>query len=151
MSIRLHHAGIVVPDLESAITFYSEFLGLKEDFRFAWDESDREDIETVIDLSESAASAVMLEGDGYHLELFEYRAPSSTVDPSTERACDSGIRHLAFEVSDIEEACGRFLRAGGTLHHAPVPLGNSLCIYGRDPFGNIIELMQPIEDVDPLP
>ena len=33
-------------------------------------------------------------------------------------------------------------RSGGDLHGDPVQLGNTWAIYGRDPFGNIVELMQ---------
>lgn len=142
MNVRLHHPAIVVPDLEAGIAFYSNFLDVSEKFRFDWDETDRVAIERVIDMSESSAIAVMLEGDGFHIELFEFVEPSSDVIPQARRASDLGIRHLAFDVDDIDEACAQFVAAGGTFHDTPQLLGNALCIYGRDPFGNIIELMQ---------
>ena len=62
------------------------------------------------------------------------------------RPCDPGIRHIAFEFDDLHAACDLFKAKGGTLHGDPVSLGHTWAIYGRDPFGNIIELMQPIEE-----
>lgn len=146
MNLRFHHPGIVVPDLEAGIVFYSSFLDVREQFRFDWDETDRVAIERVTDMSNSTAIAVMLEGDGYHIELFEFRSPGSAVAPGDRRASDLGIRHLAFEVDDIDAACERFTSAGGTFHDTPQQLGNTMCTYGRDPFGNIIELMQYVPE-----
>jgi extradiol dioxygenase family protein len=58
------------------------------------------------------------------------------------RACDYGIAHLAFQVSDIDAVYSRFVEAGGSAPNPPVQIGQYRSIYARDPFGNIIELMQ---------
>jgi glyoxylase I family protein len=145
MRVSFHHAGIVVPDLDKGIAFYRKLLGLQEQSRFGWDES-QERVEDVIDLKDSAAKAAMLAGEGFHVELFEYSAPQQQGDPAVGRPCDPGIRHIAFEFDDIKAACARFVEGGGTLHHDPVLLGTTWAIYGRDPFGNIVELMQPRSD-----
>ena len=49
MTTRFHHAGIVVPDLEKGIAFYTHLLGLTEQFRSEWNES-QPGVEDVIDL-----------------------------------------------------------------------------------------------------
>jgi len=141
MQVNFHHAGIVVPDLDKGIAFYKYLLNLKESFRLEWDET-KTYVGDVINLQNSAAQAVMLEGDGFNIELFEYSAPEQQGDPSVRRPCDPGVRHIAFQFDDIDAACERFTKAGGTIHHDPVLLGSTLAIYGRDPFGNIVELMQ---------
>jgi catechol 2,3-dioxygenase-like lactoylglutathione lyase family enzyme len=144
MATTFHHAGLVVPDLEKADKFYRHLLGLEELFRFEWDESSDLPVAEVINLAGSAAKAIMLKGENYHLELFEYVAPEQQGNPESERPCDRGIAHIAFEFDDIDAACKRLVEAGGTMHHDPVKLGNSWAIYTRDPFGNIVELMQPL-------
>ncbi len=143
MSNRFHHAGLVVPDLEQASRFYQELLGVAELSRFSWDKGDSDWVAKVINLEASAANAIMLKGDNYHLELFEYSAPQPRGNPAKDRPCDPGITHIAFEFDDIKVACERFKSAGGSLHGDPVQLGTTWAIYGRDPFGNIVELMQP--------
>lgn len=142
MNAKFHHAGLVVPDLEEADRFYRQFLELTEVARFEWDQSSSESVASVINLEDSAARAIMLKGDNYNIELFEYSAPEQRGNAADDRPCDPGIAHIAFAFEDIFEACERFKEAGGTLHHDPVRLGNSWAIYGRDPFGNIVELMQ---------
>ncbi len=58
------------------------------------------------------------------------------------RACDYGIAHLAFQVLDINTVFDQFVAAGGLVHNRPVRSGEACSTYARDPFGNIIELMQ---------
>ena len=59
---------------------------------------------------------------------------------------DHGYAHIALQVSDIHEEYGRLIEAGMTFHEPPVELGGSLAIYGRDPFGNIVELYEPSKE-----
>lgn len=145
MSVTFHHPGLVVPDLEKACTFYTNLLELEEVRRFSWDAEGAEFAASIIDLQDSAADVIMLAGDNFNFELFYYSAPQQKGDPRDGRPCDPGIRHLAFEFTDIKAACARFKAEGGTLHGDPVSMGHAWVIYGRDPFGNIIELMEPIE------
>lgn len=145
MATTFHHAGLVVPDLEQATTFYKHLLDVEELFQSEWDETAGGTVsESVINLAGSAAKYKMLQGENYHLELFEYLAPKQKGNPESERPCDLGIAHIAFQFDDINAACKRLVEAGGTMHHDPVQLGNTMAIYTRDPFGNIVELMQPV-------
>ena len=144
MKVTFHHFGIVVPDLEAASRFYQQALGFEEEFRFGWEAGQSELAEQVIGVAGSAARVIMLKGAGCHLELFEYTAPEPRGDPRAERPSDRGIAHLAFSFDDIEAAWRRFKAAGGVMHNKPTSLGGTLAIYCRDPFGNIIELMQPV-------
>ena len=62
------------------------------------------------------------------------------------RACDPGIAHIAFQVTDIDMVFDNFKAAGGVVHNSPVKVGEGYSIYCRDPFGNIIELMEIGDD-----
>ena len=70
----------------------------------------------IVDLDCNAATGVMLKGDGFRIELFEYSAPESVVAPASAKSCDLGVRHLALHFDDIDEACQRLLDGGGTMH-----------------------------------
>ena len=52
-----------------------------------------------------------------------------------------GIAHIALQVTNIHDEFARLSKSGMTFHQEPVDL-ETLCIYGRDPFGNIIELYE---------
>lgn len=82
---KIHHISIICSDYKTSKTFYTELLGLKvmqEIYR-----SDRDSFK--LDLS--------LHGQ-YILELFSFPTPPARL--SYPEAC--GLRHLAFEVDDIE-------------------------------------------------
>lgn len=82
---KLHHVAIICSDLERSKRFYTEVLGFKiesENFR-------RERDSWKIDLS--------LNGT-YLIELFSFPDPPKRVSGPEA----TGLRHLAFEVDDLE-------------------------------------------------
>jgi glyoxylase I family protein len=84
---KIHHVAIITSDYNKSKHFYTEILGLKivrEVYREARD-SYKLDLEV---------------GGQYQIELFSFPSPPSR--PSRPEA--AGLRHLAFEVDDIDEA-----------------------------------------------
>jgi glyoxylase I family protein len=84
---RVHHIAIICSDYEKSRLFYTEILGLKiirEVYREKRD-SYKLDLEV---------------GGQYQIELFSF--PGSPERPSRPEA--AGLRHLAFEVDNIEAA-----------------------------------------------
>ncbi len=84
---RVHHIAIICSDYEKSKHFYTEILGLKmirEVYRKKRD-SYKLDLEV---------------GGQYQIELFSF--PDPPVRPSRPEA--AGLRHLAFEVDNIEAA-----------------------------------------------
>ena len=84
---RIHHIAIICSDYEKSKHFYSQMLGLKiirEVYREAR-QSYKLDLEV---------------GNHYQIELFSF--PNPPARPSRPEA--AGLRHLAFEVDDIEVA-----------------------------------------------
>ena len=142
MIVGFHHPGLVVSDLDVARQFYSDALGFTYIRDYGWDESASADAEKVLDVKGTTTECVLMKCGNCFLELFKYLTPEPQGDPKTRRACDYGIAHLAFQVTDIDTAFARFKAAGGIVHHQPVQAGEAWSTYCRDPFGNIIELMQ---------
>lgn len=152
MILAFAHPGIVVPDLEKAIDFYGKAFG----FRLLSDQEGWEnspDMDRAIGCPNSASQGAMLAGHNCHLELFEFKSPQQTAPPPHQfLANEVGIRHIAFYVDDVKKEFERFLSVGGE------PLGElvegATAVYGRDPFGNIIELAEipnPQENPTELP
>lgn len=82
---RIHHAAIICSKYETSKRFYSEFLGLRildEHFR-----KERQSYKLDLGLP-----------DGSQVELFSF--PDCPPRPSYPEA--AGLRHLAFEVDDID-------------------------------------------------
>jgi glyoxylase I family protein len=84
---RVHHIAIICADYQKSKHFYSEVLGLK--------------IVQEVYRTERKSYKLDLEvGGQYQIELFSFPDPPSR--PSRPEA--AGLRHLAFEVDDIDEA-----------------------------------------------
>jgi glyoxylase I family protein len=84
---RVHHIAVICSDYEKSKQFYSEVLGLK--------------IVREVYRKERNSYKLDLEVAGqYQIELFSFPDPAAR--PSRPEA--AGLRHIAFEVDDIEEA-----------------------------------------------
>ena len=102
--------------------------------------------EKVIGLKDSAARFFMLKKGDTHLELFEYRSPAPKPLDNTRRVCDHGFTHICIEVEDIDLEYDRLIDAGMTFHASPpAAQGGMRAIYGRDPDGNVVELLEIID------
>jgi catechol 2,3-dioxygenase-like lactoylglutathione lyase family enzyme len=143
MAIRgLHHVGISVPDLEAAVDFYVEAFGFRKILFESWKESDVAD--GVLGLEGSAAGGVNLWTGNGVLELFEFSAPPSAPQDLDHPVNDHGINHVCLQVSDIHQEVARLGTLGMRFHSAPVGDGSGWFTYGRDPWGNVIELVEPL-------
>ncbi|MNS13434.1 putative lyase [compost metagenome] len=90
---KIHHIAIICSDYQKSKTFYTEILGLtvvQEIFR-----EDRQSYK--LDLALNGV---------YVIELFSFQNPPQRV--SGPEAC--GLRHLAFEVNNIQETRDYFVK-----------------------------------------
>lgn len=83
---KIHHVAIIVSDYEKSKNFYTNILGfkiLKETYR-----EERKSYKLDLKINEV-----------YQIELFSFPNPPKRVNNPEAR----GLRHLAFEVDDIED------------------------------------------------
>jgi catechol 2,3-dioxygenase-like lactoylglutathione lyase family enzyme len=151
MILAFAHPGIVVPDLDKAIEFYSKMFGFTVIGNENWEDSEAYD--QAIGVKKSAAKGVIMAGHNCHIELFQYKAPKATIaPPDTFLAHETGIRHIAFYVDDPQKELDRLVSLGGS-RLGSLPEGGG-AVYARDPFGNMIELCKipsPEENPTRLP
>ncbi len=139
----IHHVGVNVPDLEAGRKFYEDVFGFEVIGIDNWDEGNA-DVNAYVGMDESSADSYMLRGANTYLEIWKYRTPKSNGFASDRRASDHGYTHLCFQVTDFDTVLAKFLAAGGSVIK---PLtnarpGGAKIHYCRDPFGNIIELLE---------
>jgi hypothetical protein len=58
-------------------------------------------------------------------------------------AAAPGWSHLCFESDDIDADFARLVAQGVVTHGPPRDFGNAAVFFGRDPDGNIFEILQP--------
>ncbi len=138
--MKLDHVGIVVPDLDAAVEWYTTHFSLQ----VAWREADTDVNDVAIGLPGEAVrlrGAVLYAGGAY-LELHQYLSP---VGCASRRVSDLGIGHLAFFSHDIWADFERLTAAGVTFCSEPRLIDSGgltghWWVYGEDPWGNVIQL-----------
>ncbi len=137
-----HHAALSTPDLDRLVAFYVDVIGCRVVRRFGWP-AGVEAADLLTGLQGSAARAAMLELGGTCLEIFEFSAPPPRPTTGQRPVNDHGISHLCLAVDDIHAEYRRLVAAGMAFHCPPQaqPEGGHVT-YGRDPDGNVIELLE---------
>ncbi len=140
---RMHHVGIVVDDLAAATEFFVE-LGLK-----LQDEGSVEGdlVDRVVGLEGVRSEIAMLETPDGHgrIELSKFHTPSGPGGDRDAPANAPGIRHVTFEVDDLDAAVATVRARGGDLVGEVENYQDvyRLC-YVRGPEGIIVELAEKI-------
>ena len=137
----IDHTALSVPDMDKALDFYSGVLGFEVLMNFAWP-SGAKPLDDLVGLPDSASKVAMLKLGDAKLEIFQYQNPEGKAQNPDRPVCDHGIIHLCLAVSGIQEEYARLVDAGVRFNSEPIDMGQETCVYGRDPFGNVLELIE---------
>jgi catechol 2,3-dioxygenase-like lactoylglutathione lyase family enzyme len=147
MLLGVHHTAIATCDIERLADFYCDVLGMTRLVETAW--SDSPETDAIVGLPGSAARVMLLGIGNQCLEMFEYSTPQARPGDPDRPVCDAGFTHLCLAVDDIDAEYERLRTAGMRFHAPPTrPVGDTALrvAYGRDPDGNVIELLEVIGD-----
>jgi len=137
----IRHTGIVVNDLEQALRFYLDLLGLREVKRM---EESGDYLDRITALKQAHVTTVKLAADdGNLIELLHFE--SNTLFSEKNIHCSAiGAYHVAFTVNDVDKTYAFFKKKGVKFNSAPQysPDGHAKVAFCRDPDGNYIELVQ---------
>jgi catechol 2,3-dioxygenase-like lactoylglutathione lyase family enzyme len=136
-----HHAAISTPDLARSVRFYCDLFGCTVEREFGWPAGIPE-ADALTGLRNSAARAVMLKLHDSFLEIFEFSSPTPQPGNPDRPACDHGITHICLAVQDSQAEYARLKAAGMRFHAPPQAQDGGFVTYGRDPDGNIVELLE---------
>ncbi len=140
----IHHACVVVSDMQESLEFYRNKIGLKElmNLRIQGDP-------VMLDLKGTVPQQhlVMLSAGNSIVELIQYLEPKGA--KIHKKTCDFGVSHICFQVPDIERACKAMKDKGVKSFHrapdfisAPGPLNGYGYVYFRGPDDEIVEFIQ---------
>ena len=130
--MNLDHVGIAVQDLEKALAFFRDVLGLH--------------VEATEEIASQRVRATFLPAGDPKLELLEATAPDSPIARFVEKR-GPGLHHVAFRVSDLHAALAA-LRARGVrlIDETPRPGAEGALVAFVHPsasHGVLVELKQP--------
>jgi lactoylglutathione lyase len=138
--MRYLHTMLRVRDLDAALDFYCNKLGLKEAFR----REDHKGRYTLVFLAAPGDEAVVEQSQliGRPGPLVELTYNWDTEDYREARH----FGHLAFEVDNIYETCERLMKAGVTINRPP---RDGQMAFVRSPDRQSVELLQKGEPLPP--
>ncbi|MEH7545727.1 MULTISPECIES: SMU1112c/YaeR family gloxylase I-like metalloprotein [Bacillaceae] len=123
---KIHHVAVICSDYQKSKDFYVRILGLtpiREVYR-----EERESYKLDLEV-----------GGQYQIELFSF--PNPPARPNRPEAV--GLRHLAFEVEDIEEEVAELVKHDISVEPIRVdPFTNKKYTFFADPDGLPIELYE---------
>ena len=141
MILGIHHTALSTRDADRLVRFYRAAFGFEVEFDFPWDEAN-EAFKKSHAVRESAGRVVMIANGASRLEIFEYAKPAPRPDIAGRANADLGIAHFAIEVRGIEGEYARLAALGMRFQSDLVRQTESIVMaYGRDPDGNLIELI----------
>mgnify|MGYP003325318024 CR=1 FL=1 len=83
MSITMNHTGIVVTDIDKALEFYCEGIGLEVRFQV---EAGGAELSQLLGYDDVRVKAAFIGGiDGHSVEIIEYLAPKTEVRDASEQ------------------------------------------------------------------
>jgi catechol 2,3-dioxygenase-like lactoylglutathione lyase family enzyme len=142
MILGVHHPALAVPDMQKAIDFYCGVMGF-EVVMEADLPSGFEPMSNAFGVADAGCAVRMVRKGNSCLELFEFNQ-SQAGDPARPVNLE-GITHFAVCSNDFQTDYDH-LKANGVKWNAD-PFGEapSRFAYGRDPFGNVFELLEHAE------
>jgi methylmalonyl-CoA/ethylmalonyl-CoA epimerase len=131
---KIHHVGIVVPDLDRAMDFWRDLLGLAL-------------MKTAVVQDQGVRAALLKAGES-EIELLEPLVPENGVGRFLARR-GGGLHHVCFETEDVAGELSRARNKGIQLiDQQPRPgLAGMICfLHPKATRGVLVEYAQPIQE-----
>ena len=139
---RIDHVAVVVRDLDAALHFYRDMLGIAPS--------------RVLDFLQEGVRIAFLPlggANGSEIELIEPMNPEGSVARFLEQRC-GGLHHICLEVPDIDRALEELRAAGAqVLDETPRPTaeGRGIFLHPKGTGGVLLELVQRTETASDQP
>jgi len=135
--LQTHHVGITVSDLDRAVDFYHDVLGLSVVAEF---KVGGEAFETGVDIEGASARFAHLDGGSARIELVEYEPPADGLP--RPQLNDAGATHLGLEVDDLDAFYKGLPSSVDTLSPPQTTETGTRILFVRDPEENLIEILE---------
>ncbi|MBA3631556.1 MAG: methylmalonyl-CoA epimerase [Acidobacteria bacterium] len=135
MAMKINHLGIATKEIEEALKFWEDALGL-------------ENVHTEVVEDQKVRVAMLPIGES-RIELLEPTSEDSPITKFLEKR-GGGIHHIAVEVENIEEALAKLKREGMRLIDEKPRIGAEGClvafVHPTSANGVLLELVQSEDD-----
>jgi methylmalonyl-CoA/ethylmalonyl-CoA epimerase len=133
---KVHHVGVVVRDVEQAMGFYRDLLGLR--------------VHKLETIEEQGVRAALLTLGDSEIELLEPVVPDTGVARYLERKGE-GLHHICFQVDDVERDLEALKERGTEMidQQTRMGLAGRICFLHPSALdGTLVELCQPVGEAE---
>ena len=139
MILGVHHPALAVPDMQKALDFYCGVLGFEVSME-AEIPSGIEPMNQAFGVADAGCKVCSVRKGNSCIELFEFaRGEEGEARRPVDRG---GITHIALATDDYQEDYDHLVAHGVRFNTPPMGEMPARWAYGRDPFGNVIELLE---------
>ncbi len=131
---KIHHVGVVVPDLDQAMRFWRDLLGLH--------------LTKTQTIADQGVKAALLQAGETEIELLEPLSPDNGVGKFLARR-GGGLHHVCFESDDVARELDAAIAKGvQVIDRKPRPgLAGMICfLHPKATRGVLVEYAQPFEE-----
>ena len=137
------HTGISTTDIDRSIHFYRDLMGMELTYDVRKFKGEVYDL--MFQFKGTYGKAATLTQGDFNIELFEFENPKPQPRKDLRPVFEPGIYHTCFQVPDVQREYERLRDAGVYFHTPPYRVdGEGIVTYGRDPDGNIVEIVELI-------
>ena len=139
MILGVHHPALAVPDMQKALDFYCGVLGFEVAME-AEIPSGIPPMDEAFGVPDAGCQVRIIKKGNSAIELFEFNAAETgEADRPVHR---NGITHIALATDDYQADYDHLVGSGVAFNTPPMGESPARWAYGRDPFGNVIELLE---------
>ena len=143
MILGIDHAALAVKDMSLALAFYCDLIGF-EMVMEADIPPGIDGMNQAMDIDDASFKVCMIQMGSSRIELFEF---NQSIESEQKRPVNKlGISHIALCSDCIEEDFDLMALNGVDFNSQLFGTAPSRFAYGRDPFGNVIELLEKLVD-----
>jgi catechol 2,3-dioxygenase-like lactoylglutathione lyase family enzyme len=143
MILGFHHVAVSTPDMARFIDWYERMFGFVRAGSGGWEVGNAR-IDRMTGHKDSSARYAMIRRGNLYIEVFEYASPEG--EGIRPRPCDHGITHFCFYTDDVYADYDRLVAQGMHFNCPPGDSGPLRATYGRDCDGNLVELLQIMDE-----
>jgi len=135
--LTAHHYGLIVSDLDRAVAFYRDTLGLEVLSEFTVSGAA---FAEAVDVPGATGRFAHLDAGGARVELVEYDPPGE--DRPAPAVNDAGGTHLGLSVPDLDAFHDGLPEEVATLSAPRTTESGTRICFLRDPEGNLVEVVE---------
>ncbi|AQL41855.1 hypothetical protein BV210_03595 [Halorientalis sp. IM1011] len=135
--LTAHHVGLTVSDLDRAVAFYRDTLGLELLSRFS---VGGDEFASGVGIPGASADFAHLDADGARVELVEYEPKGD--ESAHARLNQPGASHFGLEVEDLDAFYADLPADVPTISEPRTTESGTRICFLQDPDGHLVEVLE---------